>query len=148
MQTGYKVGDVMTKKPIAIRPSTTIVECAKVMESNHVGALVVKEGKKVTGILTEQDIVRKVIPNVTTLEGVLVGEHMATDLFTIPPDADIYEAITIMRDENIRHLPVIHNDEIIGLVTLKDILKIQPALFDLMIERFELREEQNKRANF
>ena len=65
-------------------------------------------------------------------------------LFTIEGESDIYDALVIMRDENIRHLPVVNKGEMVGLLTLKDILKIQPALFELIVEKFELREEENK----
>ncbi|NOZ80196.1 MAG: CBS domain-containing protein [DPANN group archaeon] len=144
MDTGYKVGDVMTKRPIAVTGDTTIQRCAKIMEANHVGALIIQQGKKAQGIITEQDIVRRVVAeNLRTAE-TRVADHMAKNLFTVHPDVDIFDAIKIMRDENIRHLPVINNDEIVGLVTLKDILKIQPALFEILVERFEIREAQEK----
>ena len=52
-----------------------------------------------------------------------------------------------MRDNNIRHLPVVENNEMVGLLTIKDILKIEPQLFDLIVEKFELREESRKSIN-
>ena len=52
-----------------------------------------------------------------------------------------------MRDNNIRHLPVVENNEMVGLLTIKDILKIEPDLFDLIVEKFELKEENRKPIN-
>ena len=73
-----------------------------------------------------------------------VSDIMAKELITIAPDSDIYEALIKMRDLNIRHLPVMDGSKMIGLLTLKDVLKIEPQLFDIMVEKFELREESRK----
>jgi len=145
MKSGYKVADAMTVNPVSINPDTTLLECAKLMSEKHVGAVVVKNWNSV-GILTEQDIVRKAVAN-----GVDVNEKVKgfteTNLITINPDADIYDALIKMRDNNIRHLPVVESNEMVGLLTIKDILKIEPQLFDLIVEKFELREESRKPVN-
>ena len=145
MKSGYKVADAMTINPVSINPDTTLLECAKLMSEKHVGAVVVKNWNSV-GILTEQDIVRKAVAN-----GVDVNENVKgfteTNLITINPDADIYDALIKMRDNNIRHLPVVESNEMVGLLTIKDILKIEPQLFDLIVEKFELREESRKPIN-
>ena len=60
---------------------------------------------------------------------------------------DIYDALVKMRDNNIRHLPVVENNEMVWLLTIKDILKIEPQLFELIVEKFELREESRKPIN-
>ena len=61
MKTGYKVYDCMTTNPISVSPDKNLQECAKIMDKNHVGALVIKSENKSLGVITEQDIVRKVI---------------------------------------------------------------------------------------
>ncbi len=144
MRTGFKVCDAMTKKPVTVDNSLTLEQCAKMMESNHVGALLVKDDGKLLGLLTEQDIVRKAIAKGMNPKSTKVSNIMVTGLKTIAPEKDIYDALTIMRNMNIRHLPVMDGKEMIGLLTLKDILKIQPHLFEMMVEKFELREEDNK----
>jgi len=63
---------------------------------------------------------------------------------TTTPDEDIFEAIRIMRDYDFRHLPVKHDGKIVGLITLKDILKIEPDLYEIMVEKIQLREEERK----
>ena len=65
-------------------------------------------------------------------------------LITIQPEDDIYDALLKMRDYNIRHLPVMDNDVMVGLLTLKDILKIEPQLFEIIVEKFEIREANRK----
>jgi len=145
MKSGYKVADAMTINPISVNADSTLLECSKIMSEKHVGAVVVKDWNSL-GILTEQDIVRKAVAN-----GIDVSEKIKdfaeTKLITISPDADIYDALIKMRDNNIRHLPVVENNEMVGLLTIKDILKIEPDLFDLVVEKFELREETRKPIN-
>ena len=147
MKTGYKVRDVMTTKPISVNSGLTLQECASIMDDNHVGAVVVKEGETTVGIITEQDITRKVVAKGINPLNKKVKEFMETQLVVIEPETDIYDALIKMRDLNIRHLPVVNNNAMIGLLTLKDILKIQPQLFDLLVEKFEVREEKKKPIN-
>lgn len=147
MKTGYKVYDAMTQKPVVLGPNANLQTCAKVMAKQHVGAILIKQGQKVKGILTEQDIVRKVVAKGINPLKMKVKNVMEKKLVTITPDKDIFEALVKMRDLNIRHLPVIDKGKFIGLLTLKDILKIQPQLFDLLVEKFELREESRKPIN-
>jgi CBS domain-containing protein len=144
MRTGYKVLDAMTTNPIVVKPGVSLKECAKIMDKEHVGSLVVKDNGSVLGIITEQDIVRKLVAKGINPIDQKVDEYMESKLETIGPGVDIYEALTRMRDVNIRHLPVVDNGEMVGLLTLKDILKIEPQLFDLLVEDFNIREETRK----
>ncbi len=144
IKTGYTVADAMTHEPVMTSPNKTLRDAAKLMAQEHVGALLVKEDNKIIGILTEQDMVRKGVagPGNTSLKK--VREVMATDLVTTTPDEDIFEALRIMRDYNFRHLPVMHEGKFVGLVTLKDILRIEPDLYEIMVEKIELREAERK----
>ena len=137
----------MTTKPISVTLGATLEDCAKVMSANHVGALVVKDNHQSKGLITEQDIVRKVLAKGINPLTKNVKEFMETKLATISSNDDIYDALIKMRDLNIRHLPVVENGRMIGLLTLKDILKIEPQLFELLVEKFELREETRKPIN-
>ena len=147
MKTGYKVHDCMTTKPISVSSDASLEQCAKIMSKNHVGALVIKEDNKSIGLITEQDIVRKAIAKGVNPVGKKVKDFMEKKLATIKPTDDIYDALIKMRDMNIRHLPVVDNGKMAGLLTLKDILKIEPQMFELLVEKFELREETRKPIN-
>ena len=147
MKTGYKVYDCMTTKPISVSPDASLEQCAKVMAKNHVGALVIKDDHKSIGLITEQDIVRKVVAKGINPLTKKVKDFMEKKVKTISPNADIYDALIIMRDSNIRHLPVVDNGKMVGLLTLKDVLKIEPQLFELLVEKFELKEETRKPIN-
>jgi len=144
MKTGYKVIDAMTKKPIEVAPDITLQECSKLMSNNHVGSLIIKENEDLKGLITEQDIVRKAVAVGLDTEKTKVNEVMVKELTVIEPEKDIYDALVLMKKLNIRQLPVMENNNMVGLLTLKDILKIQPTLFDLLVEKFELREEERK----
>ncbi len=144
METGYKVVDAMTSNPIYISSDKSLGECARLMAEKHVGALLVKENKKLTGIISEQDIVRKTIAKGVNPLQTIVKDVMETELTTVAPNSDINDALIKMRDLNIRHLPVMDEGKLVGLITIKDILKVEPHLFDFVVEKFELREAERK----
>ncbi len=147
METGIKVLDAMTKNPIYITSEVTIGECASLMAEEHVGAVVVKDKGNIQGLITEQDIVRKVIAKGINPIHEKVKGYMQTNLITIKPDDDIFEALMKMREENIRHLPVVDDSQLLGLLTIKDILRIEPQLFELLVDKFEIREAERKPIN-
>ncbi|MBN1377051.1 CBS domain-containing protein [Candidatus Woesearchaeota archaeon] len=135
----------MTNKPISISRDSTIKECAKLMKDNRVGSILILEKNKLKGIITEQDMIYKVILKTMDPKKTKVSEIMTTDMVTISPEKDIYEALEVMRDNELRRLPVVdNNDELVGFLTLKDILKIEPDLFELIAENMQLKEEHLK----
>ena len=144
MKTGYKVGDAMTMEPVTVTPEITLRECSKIMAENHVGSLIIKQDGVLKGVITEQDIVRKAVALGIDTGKEPVSNVMVKRITTISPQHDIYDALVKMRNLHIRQIPVMHKKNMVGLLTLKDILKIQPQLFDLLVERFELREENRK----
>ena len=147
MKTGYKVGDMMTENPVVVSKETTLQQAAKIMKDNKVGALLVGEEDVLFGIITEQDVVRKAIINAKPSDKTKVFDIMETSLITITPDKDIFEALKNMGENNIRHLPVVNKKgKFIGLITGKDILKVQPQLFELLVDKIELKEEEKKNA--
>ncbi|MCX8194171.1 MAG: CBS domain-containing protein [Candidatus Pacearchaeota archaeon] len=143
MKTGIKVGDVMTKKFISVIPSTTISECAKTMAKKHVGSLIIKENQKLRGIVTEGDIMQAVAKGLD-LKKTPVSKIMTKHVISISPSKDLYESLMIMKRKGIRWLPVVIDNNIIGLLTEKDILKIQPDLFDIAIQNIKIAEEEEK----
>lgn len=143
MKTGYKVCDVMTLKPVSVDHKTFLHECARIMAENHVGSLLVRKGSKL-GIVTEQDIVRKAVAKGNHPKKTTVGEIAEWKLFTVSPEKDIYDALILMREKNIRHVPVMSRNKMVGFLTAKDILKVNPSLFDLLAEKIELKEEERK----
>ena len=144
MDTGVKVCDAMTIKPIVIGPTATVTQCAELMHQHKVGSLVVEEDGHLVGIITETDMVRGCLapgkdPRQTIAKD-LASEHVVT----ITPDIDIFEALNKMQDYDVRHLPVTDEGNLVGFITMKDILRIQPQLFELLADKLEIREGERK----
>ena len=146
MKTGIKVIDAMTKSPIFIDPDSTIKKCAEKMLKEDVGGIIVKKDNKLYVIVTEKDMVEKAIVKNLNTNKSKVKEIMVKKMITIEPNEDIYDAMVKMQEEDVRRLPVIHKKELIGLLTEKDILKIEPQLFDLLVEKIRIREPSKLRA--
>ena len=144
MKTKISVKDAMTIHPITLDVKKSLKDCAKLMARHRIGGVLIVEKEKLVGIVTEQDIVRKLVAKGKDTLDICVTEIMETELITITSDIDIYEAIMLMRDEDVRHLPIVENKKLKGIITVKDILRIEPQLFDFMVAKFELREAKNK----
>lgn len=144
MKTGYKVCDAMTVGLTAVSVDSTIEKCAKLMNDHSVGSLLVKKGEELKGIITDQDIVRKIIANGIDPKKTTVDKHMAKKLITITPERDIFEALNVMINEEVKQLPVMDGKKMIGLLTQKDVLKLEPELFDLLVDKLEVRDEEHK----
>ncbi len=135
----------MTRKPIAVSSKDSVKTCVELMKKHSVGSLVVKEKEKLQGMITYKALVQKVILDEMNVNTTKAKDIIKTDYVTITPDADIFDAITKMKDLDKRQMPVLTEEgKLVGLLTLKDILKIEPQLFDLLVARMDLREEQYK----
>ncbi len=147
MKTGIKVADAMSSKAISVTPKFSVLECAKLMAANKIGALLIAEGEKTIGIVTERDIVRKAAIRNTALRNIEVSEIMERKLITVQADEDLYDAITAMNDYDVRHLPVMRKNDVVGFLTIKDILRIEPGLFEVVAEtdRLGLRDKRHLR---
>ena len=143
MKIGVKVGDVMTRKFISVNPEMTVSECSKIMISNKVGSLIVKSDGKLEGIMTEGDAI-KAIALKKDLSKVKAKDIMTKKVVTINPSADMYDALKKMRGKKIRWLPVTVKNKVIGMLTVKDILRVEPSLFDIVSEFTPIREEAEK----
>lgn len=136
----------MTNRPVTIDHDVGLVDVAQKLKAHNVNSILVMDNKELVGIITDEDIVWKVVAQSRNFEDVMAFDIMERNLVDISPQKDIYAALTIMRDNNIRQLPVRDGDQLVGFITLKDILKIQPELFDIVAEKFELRHESERPA--
>lgn len=117
------------------------------MKKYNVGSLLIKDDNdELVGIVTEEDFVQRVIANKVDVNEP-IHKVMTKSVFTIDESEDIFDAIMKMKDLDIRHLPVVSEDgKLKGLITMKDILRLEPQLFDLIVDIIELREEEDKFA--
>ena len=146
MKTGINVSDAMTKKPVFIGPDKSIIDCAKKMKKHDLGSVIVRDKSEFVGFVTENDFVKLLSKN-ADLSEVKIKDIMTPrkNVVSVEQDADLYDALRIMQDNNFKRLPVMNKkDELVGILTVKDVLKIQPQLFDLLVEKYELRDEDEK----
>ena len=133
----------MTRDFYYCSPEDEILNAVKLMSKKRVGSLIVKEKDKLVGILTERDILWALAKK-SDLKGVKVKEIMTKRVVTISPSKDIYDAILKIKRRRFRRLPVVENNKVIGMITWKDIIKIAPTLFDILVESIRIREESEK----
>lgn len=145
MKTGIKVGDIMTRNFVSAKPDTNLIDCAKEMVKKRVGSLIVKDGHKLVGVLTERDILWAMIKKPKAeLENVKARDIATRKIVAVKPSADVYEALQKMKKQKYRRLPVVFKGNVIGLLTIKDILRIQPELFETAGEIMQIKEESEK----
>ncbi len=119
-----RVADFMVRNVITISKDETLKEAALKMRKHRVGSLVVVEGEKPIGIVTERDIVYKLVAEGKPFN-TKVEEIMSKDLKTITKDKTLKEAAKIMAAHGIRRLPVVEGEKLIGIITMDDILRAE-----------------------
>jgi len=115
-----KVADIMKTDLCSVDPETTIGEAATLMGSHHIGSVVVLDGARLVGILTERDIVRA-MSNTHDAPGRPVIEWMSKDPRTVPPDTAVRDALRTMVDAGFRHLPICDGATLVGMVSIRDV---------------------------
>jgi CBS domain-containing protein len=140
------VGDVMTRNLVSIAPTASLHDCAKKMAKERVDSLLITDGKRLLGILTSRDILWAITKKAGLDMQKIRGIDIATrKLAVIKPSADISDALRKMQASNFRRLPVLSRGELIGVVTLKDILAVEPEIYGEMHTLMdEIREEEQK----
>lgn len=147
MKTGYKVVDAMTTRPVVAEEFMSIQECACLMKKHGIGSLLIKIKGKVKSLVTEKDIIHKAIVNALDVRETPIGEIADKIRVTISPNKDIVDALNVMRENDVRHLPVMEEDKITGFITMKDILKMEPQLFELIADKLDIQEENKNQVN-
>ena len=106
-----------------IAPERTVYDALRMMADKDIGALLVMRGDHILGMLSERDYARKIVLLGKTSRETLVREIMTTDVITIHPDQTIEEAMSLMTSHRVRHLPVVENDQVIGLISIGDVVR-------------------------
>jgi len=127
-----KIEDVMVEEVVSVSENATVWKAAELMNQHEIGCLVVVEKGKPVGIVTETDMVKKVILGFVDPEETKVGEIMSMPLVVGNPQMDVDEASRIMRKRKIKKLPVVKKGRLVGLVTTTDIVR-SPEVMKMMI---------------
>ncbi len=139
------VEEVMTKNVVDVDCNNTVYEACKIYSDNKVGSLVVKDRDIIVGIITERDAIEKVILKNKNPKETKVSEIMTPSIKTIHALAPIEKAAKIMKENNIKKLPVILNNEIIGIITETDLSNTIEAFSDAVekLSNFYVEAKEN-----
>jgi len=128
-----KIEDVMVEEVISVSEKATIREAAELMNKHEIGCLVVVKMGKPIGIVTETDMVKRVILKPVDPEKAKISEIMSKPLVVGNPQMDVDEASKLMRRQKIKKLPVVKNGRLVGLVTTTDLVR-SPEVMKMMIK--------------
>lgn len=137
-----RVQDLMVEDLVVVLPETAVQEVARTMSANHTSSVLVMDSGRLAGIITERDIVQRVVATGKSFQ-TTASEIMSPDLITISRVAYYYEAISEMLLAGIKHLPVVDGKKTIGIVTLSDLFRKKNASVMKTIKRIEEADEDS-----
>jgi CBS domain-containing protein len=129
--------DVKGADVISIVRGASVFDAISLMADHGVGSLLVMEGEKIVGIITERDYARKVILKGRSSETTKVEEVMSTDVITAAAEQSVQECMTLMTEKRIRHLPVVAGNRVIGMISIGDLVQAIISDQQLEIEQLE-----------
>lgn len=121
-----KVKECMCSEVACVNPNSTISDVAKLMLNKHVGCIPVCDtNKNVVGLVTDRDLILRTLACDKDIKQTPVSEVMTTKVYNVSPDAEVSEASKVMCDCQVRRLPVVDNDVLVGIITLGDLANNQ-----------------------
>jgi len=130
-----EVKDVMVKNVVTVEAEATVRDAAKLMNERDIGCLLVMKGKTPVGIVTERDMLERVLLKSKDPRKTKIGKVMSKPLMVGEPQTDIRDAVRLMVEGKIKRLPVVENGHLLGLVTFTDIVR-SSAYFEQIISSF------------
>lgn len=105
-----------------VRPDDTVFEALQRLAEHEVGALVVMEGERMVGVVSERDYTRKVALQGRNSKETQVAEIMTSNVFCVSPGTRTRDCMALMREKRIRHLPVVQGDQVLGMISIRDLM--------------------------
>lgn len=130
MRNRVLVGEIMTKDVLTVGPESSVMKAAKMMASRSVGSIVVVQRGKPVGIVTERDLLMKVMSADLRPSKIPVKKIMSKPVITATPETDVLDAVRLMARHHIRRLPVVDGGKLVGIITTRDIMRISPELLE------------------
>ncbi len=121
----------------SIAPETIVFDALKMMAEKNIGALLVMQQGKLVGIFSERDYARKLILKGESSHKTAVNNVMTSGVFSVHPDQSIDECMTLMTNKHVRHLPVLENENCIGLISIGDVVKAIISEHEYTIKQLE-----------
>jgi CBS domain-containing protein len=135
------VAELLKAKPaarvVSVRPEQSVLEAIKVLATEDIGAAIVMTGDRLAGIFSERDYTRKVILKGRSSDSTRVEEIMTANVVVVSPRTKARECMQLMTEKNIRHLPVMDEGRVVGMVSIRDIVSDIIADQDFTIEQLE-----------
>lgn len=132
-----KAENVMSTEVAVMSESETVKKAAEIMSQEGVSAIIVTVKGKAIGIVTERDVLKRIVAEDKNARKTKLKEVMSSPLVTIEPDTDLEKAARIMFEKKIKNLPVVHENRLVGLINLQDICLFQPEILKLLRETME-----------
>ncbi len=119
-----KMKDIMTKKVVTITKGCMISEAANLMKKKDISCLVITCGDDLEGIVTERDVLRKIIANQKMFNQIQISEIMSAPVVTVDGEASVRDAVNLMQEKHIRRIVIAKDEKMIGIVTESDFVKV------------------------
>jgi CBS domain-containing protein len=146
--TSMAVKEVMSTNVVTMPPDASVFDVAKAMSEMDLGSIVIVERHNPIGIITEADIVRRVVAGGRDVKTTKVRDIMTSPLIYVDPNTPLTEAMRVMARSNIRRVVVLKNGALSGIITSRDILKWSPELIDILVESLRLRNGEDEPDEF
>jgi len=127
-----KVEDVMVESVVTVDADSSVMKAVKVMNEHEIGCLVVIRRGKAVGIITERDLLKRVIAKSKNPNRIKVREIMTKPLIAGQPEMDLEDATRLMFERKIKKLPVVDHGRLLGLITLTDVARFQPQMIKIL----------------
>ena len=137
MKTVAELLKVKPSRVVSVRPEQSVLEAIKVLAAEDIGAAIVMSGSRLAGIMSERDYTRKVVLKGRASDSTRVEEIMTPNVVVVSPRTKARECMALMTEKNIRHLPVVEDGRVIGMVSIRDIVSDIIADQDFTIEQLE-----------
>lgn len=137
MKTVREILDQKGREVFTIEADQTVLSAIKMLADKGIGALVVQKDGKTVGLFSERDYTCKVVLTGKRSENTPVGDIMSQQLLVVDPDTSISDCMVLMTEKRFRHLPVVENDQLVGLVSIGDIVKDIISQQQVVIEQLE-----------
>jgi CBS domain-containing protein len=121
----------------SVEPETLVMAALKLMDEKNIGALVVARGGSVLGILSERDYARKLVLKGRSSSDSTVQDLMTSSVITVTPEQSMDQCMDLMTSKRIRHLPVVENGKLIGLISIGDVVKAVISEKEFLVKQLE-----------
>ncbi|MBA3075859.1 MAG: CBS domain-containing protein [Anaerolineae bacterium] len=122
---------------VTVNPGTTMIDALQIMAEKNIGAMIVLDHSKPVGIFSERDFVREIAREQCLMLKLPVESCMTKELYCVTPSSTSDECMAIMTNKHIRHLPVMQGDELVGIISIGDIVKNMIEDKDLLIDNLQ-----------